>query len=96
MKDFLFTFFFLLLSTILCAQSKYTISGYITDINNGESIVGANIYCKNLNVGVTSNTYGFYSLTMPEGVHEISFSFMGYKPENQNFKLNSSIVYTLN
>ena len=35
------------------------------DINNGESIVGVNIYCKELNLGVTSNTYGFYSLTLP-------------------------------
>ena len=41
------------------AQNKHTISGYITDVNNGESIVGANIYCKELNLGVISNTYGF-------------------------------------
>ena len=44
--------------TISYAQKKYTLSGYITDKNNGESIVGANVYCTALNLGVTSNTKG--------------------------------------
>ena len=78
---------------MLLAQEKYTISGFITDINNGESIVGANIYCKNLNLGVTSNTYGFYSLTLPNGTYEISYSFIGYNSENKIFQLSSSINY---
>ena len=58
---------FLAIATNIYAQKKYTISGYITDKNNGESIVGANVYCTALNLGVTSNTYGFYSLTLPAG-----------------------------
>ena len=35
------------------SQKKYTISGYITDKTNGESVVGVNIYCPALNLGVT-------------------------------------------
>ena len=69
------------------AQQKHTISGYITDKNNGESVVGVNIYSKVLNLGVTSNTYGFYSLTLPSGTYDISYSFIGYKTENKNFPL---------
>jgi hypothetical protein len=65
----------------------------VSDINNGESIVGANIYCKDLGVGVISNTYGFYSLTLPEGSHNISYSFIGYKNKNKNFQLNASTKY---
>ena len=84
---------FLLLITSVFGQDKHTISGYITDVNNGESIVGVNIYCEELNLGVTSNTYGFYSLTLPEGTYDISYSFIGYKTENKNFKLNSSMRY---
>ncbi len=75
------------------AQKKYTISGYITDKNNGESVVGVNIYSKALNLGVTSNTYGFYSLTLPEGMYEISFSFIGYQIQVKNFNLNSAITH---
>ena len=93
MKNYLIISIFLLVFTSVFGQNKHTISGYITDVNNGESIVGANVYCKELNLGVTSNTYGFYSLTLPAGRYDISYSFIGYKTENKNFKLNSSIKY---
>ena len=93
MKKVIFSFFILLISSNVSAQIKYTISGYITDVNNGESIVGANIYCKQLNVGVTSNTYGFYSLTLPEGQYDIIFSFIGYNNHNKVINLSNSIQY---
>ena len=95
MRRYLIKSIFLLvfIFTSAFAQNKHTISGYITDANNGESIVGANIYCKELNLGVTSNTYGFYSLTLPEGTYDISYSFIGYKTENKNFKLNNGMKY---
>ena len=74
-------------------NKNYTISGYITDKNNGESIVGANIYSKALNIGVTSNTYGFYSLTLPQGIYDISFTFIGYQNQVKNFNLNSAVTH---
>ena len=46
------------------SQKKFTISGYITDKNNGETIVGANIYSSSNGKGKSTNTYGFYSLTL--------------------------------
>ena len=94
---FFFIFCLVLVSENVKSQSKslqnssFTISGYITDLNSGESIVGANIYCQDLNLGVTSNTYGFYSLTLPEGTYNILYSFIGYKTENRNIQLNSSL-----
>ena len=91
MKNYFLISFFVLLISSVSAQDKYTISGYITDVNNGESIVGVNIYCKDLSVGVTSNTYGFYSLTLPQGNYTISYSFIGYKNQEQNFKLTQSV-----
>ena len=91
MHNLCISIFLVLISTNLFAQSKYTISGYITDINNGESIVGVNIYCKALNVGVTSNTYGFYSLTIEKGDHEILFSFIGYKTISKSLNLQKNI-----
>ena len=91
MKNYFLISFFVLLISSVSAQDKYTISGYITDENNGESIVGANIYCKDLSVGVTSNTYGFYSLTLPKGNYTISYSFIGYKNQDKNFQLTNSV-----
>jgi len=80
-------------TSLLFSQERVTISGYITDKNNGETIVGANIYCKKLNLGVISNNYGFYSLTLPKGTYDISYSFIGYKNEIKNFNLVNSIKY---
>lgn len=93
MRTYLVTLLSMLFFANLFAQDKYTISGYITDKDNGESIVGVNIYCKELNLGVTSNTYGFYSLTLPEGDYDISYSFIGYQNINKSFVLNNSITY---
>ena len=49
----------------------------MTDARNGESVVGANVFTKELNVGSSSNTYGFYSITLPKGNYNLSFSFIG-------------------
>ena len=40
-------------------SQTHTISGYITDISNGESIFGANIVIDSLSLGTTSNNFGF-------------------------------------
>ena len=68
----------LLLSVPLLAQ-KYTINGYIKDASSGESLIGANIFEKNTLSGTSSNTYGFYSLTLPASDSlTILYSYVGY------------------
>ena len=93
MKNIFIILFSLSIVTSSYAQKNYTLSGYITDKNNGESIVGANIYCTALNLGVTSNTYGFYSLTLPQAIYDISFTFIGYQNQVKNFNLNSAVTH---
>ena len=87
MQRIIFSFILILFSiSSVLSQEKFTLSGYVSDQRNGENIIGVNIYCKDLKIGVTSNTYGFYSLTLPKGEYEISFSYIGYK--TQEYKLN--------
>ena len=69
----------------------YTISGYITDANNGESIVGANIVSDSLRLGTSSNSFGFYSLTLPTGEYKIRYTYIGYSSQEINFNLNKNI-----
>lgn len=72
---------FLLASFPANAQSKkITISGTITDLNNGEDLIGVNIYVPELNIGTATNNYGFYSLTLPEGKYKIEATYTGYEP----------------
>ena len=81
----------LILPSNFYAQEKFTLSGFVSDENNGENIIGVNIFCKELKQGVVSNTYGFYSLTLPQGKYEISFSYIGYNTQKFNIDLNKNI-----
>ncbi len=63
-----------------------TLSGYIRDEESGEALTGATCYIPDIQKGVTANAYGFYSITLPEGNHQISFSFIGY--ETQILEIN--------
>ncbi|MBN2668651.1 MAG: TonB-dependent receptor [Bacteroidales bacterium] len=69
---------------------KYTISGYIRDVESGEELIGANIVIKPLNLGAVANKYGFYSLTVPEGEYVIEFSFISFKTITKNIQLKSN------
>ena len=58
----LFLFFLSIFFTFLSySQTKYTLSGYITDAKNGEVLVGTKIFIPSINQGTVSNNYGFYS-----------------------------------
>lgn len=76
MKNFILL---LLLPLGLFAQNKYTISGYIRDASNGEELIGVNIVIPSLNAGATTNSYGYYSLSIPEGEYELEYQYIGYQ-----------------
>ena len=59
-------FLFLLIIQFSFSQN-YTLSGYIEDINSGESLIGANLVIEELNIGCSTNNYGFFSITIPKG-----------------------------
>ena len=74
------------------AQTKYTLSGYITDSVTGESLLGANVYLSdNKGIGVATNSYGFYSLTLPEGQYYLVSSYLGYGLTEFAIDLNQNI-----
>ena len=61
------------------AQTRYTISGTIKEKKSGEVLIGATIYLMELPKHVTiSNSYGFYSISAPEGHYTLITSFSGY------------------
>jgi len=88
------TFFVLVLSIFasqLCHGQKYTVSGSINDASTGESILGATIKISELQKGISSNNYGFYSLTLPEGNYTIIYSFIGYETIEKSIELKQNI-----
>jgi outer membrane receptor for ferrienterochelin and colicin len=82
-----------LVMPLLCHGQKYTISGHIKDKQNGESLIGANIYNHKTYVGTSTNTYGFYSLTMPKDSIHLVFSYVGYEPVKKMMYLNRDTTF---
>lgn len=60
------------------AQNKITISGTITDNATKEALIGVNVYVAELKTGISTNEYGFYSLTIPKGNYTLKLAFVGY------------------
>lgn len=87
---------FILLSFLaqLNAQSieKHTISGYVREAVSGESLMGVNIYLPAGKTGTVTNTYGFYSITLPAADSvELIISYVGFASQNVKISLHKDI-----
>ncbi len=83
--------FFLLFFGPVNAQEKFTISGKISDSSTGEDLIGATVFQEGTTVGTISNTYGFYSLTLPRGNFKIQILYMGYQTLSKDLILDKNI-----
>jgi hypothetical protein len=88
-----FSLFFIFLPSIVAAQNRYTLSGYVKDSLSSETLIGATITVNGESKGVNSNQFGFYSLTLTGGRYTITVSFAGYQPRAAEVDLNSNIQY---
>ncbi|ASZ15101.1 TonB-dependent receptor [Chitinophaga pendula] len=92
----LFVSCFLLLQAFTShAQQRFTISGYVKDKQNGESLIGISISKAGTGIGTVSNEYGFYSLTLPAGEHELVFSYVGYAAYKTKILLNGNKTFDI-
>ena len=72
--------------------SNYTISGYVREKVSRESLIGVNVYLSDHKTGTTTNTYGFYSITLPAADSvELIVSYVGFTPEIVKINLNKNI-----
>lgn len=55
-----------------------TISGYIRDAGNGETLIGCTVFVDGQTKGTYSNEYGFYSLSLEPGRYRLNVSYVGY------------------
>jgi len=75
----------------LAAQQKFTWRGYVKDSLSGETLINASILVNNETRGVTTNQYGYFSLTLPVGNYKLIFSYVGYLPKIISFDFNKDI-----
>lgn len=77
-------------------RRSYTLSGFVRS-ENGEPLLNATVYDLIGGIGTTTNEYGFFSLTMPEGDHQLRYSYIGYgeKVEQLNIQKDKHLDIAL-
>jgi len=85
MRIFFSVIFVILFSYISYSQSV-TISGRVTDSENGDPIPFANVIVKGTTIGTVCDFDGFYKLKLPKKVDSLSSIYIGYQMRTK--KLN--------
>ena len=79
------------------AVKRHTISGYVKEAGSGELLIGVNIYLADHRTGTITNTYGFFSLTLPEtDTIEITASYVGFRSETRKVSLHDDAELNFN
>ncbi|MGK0412625.1 MAG: hypothetical protein ACJA1B_000823 [Polaribacter sp.] len=94
MKKIYFLFFLLSLSAY--SQEKFTVSGTVYDDFSNETLIGVSVYFPELNAGTTTNEYGFYSITIPEGTYKVQISYLGFTTIIETINLSEKLIINFN
>lgn len=74
-------------------KQSYSFSGIIRNSETGETLIGASVIVKELkSVGASSNAYGFYSITLPEGTYTVFVQYLGFKTTIDSVKLDRDMT----
>lgn len=96
MQKLYFIILFLFYITGFGFCQNFTISGYVTLNKSGETLINSTVLDKKTGSGTVSNSYGFYSLTLPKGEVELNYSYVGLTAEKLNFILVRDTVININ
>lgn len=91
MLKFILIFLFSFLSVCAISQTV-TIRGYVTDQATGERMINATVYIPSKTTGTITNSFGFYSISMPKGHYSITSSFVGYQAKVIDVQLNNDTI----
>lgn len=66
--------------TTSMALAQKQITGTVVDAESGEALIGVAVRVPNTTAGVVTDMDGKFSITLPAGAKNLSFSYMGMKP----------------
>ncbi len=91
MRRLIFSLLLILLFSVGYAQQKFTLSGTVRSQRTGETVINASIKPVNSTEGMSSNEYGFYSITLPAGEYIIEYSAVGFETVAENVTLDQDV-----
>jgi len=74
---------------------RTSLSGNIKDEANGEALIGVTVSIRELKSGTVTNSYGFYSISVPKGNYTIEVSYVGYQPVTKKINLDQPVKLDL-
>ncbi len=76
---------------LVAPRTTHTVSGFVTDAATGEVLIGASVVAAGLRRGTATNTYGFFSLPLPEGSVQVEVRYVGYAPRSETLGLSGDV-----
>ncbi len=70
-------------------QGNATMAGHVRDATNGEPVIGAAVFIESPLIGVATDQFGYYSITLPKGRHELIIKSIGMKTTQRQIMLYS-------
>lgn len=70
-------------------QGNATMAGHVRDVMNGEPVIGAAVFIEKPLIGVATDQFGYYSITLPKGRHELLIKSIGMKPTQRQIMVYS-------
>ncbi|MBI1936577.1 MAG: carboxypeptidase-like regulatory domain-containing protein [Ignavibacteriales bacterium] len=81
---------FILLNNSFAQNGETTLNGFVYDASNGEALIGANIYLKEVSRGASTNVSGYYVIpNLQPGTYELTVSYIGYKTFSQRISIKA-------
>jgi len=90
-RNFPLALIFIFFCSLAFSQRNVTLSGYVSDLESDESMIGVSVLLPELNTGTITNEYGFFSLTLPAGVYTVQIRYLGFETLTRELSLNEDV-----
>ena len=70
-------------------QGSASLAGYVRDAANGSPVIGAAVYIENPMIGVATDQFGYFSISLTKGRHELKIKSIGMKSTERQIMLYS-------
>jgi len=76
-------------------KEKILLTGRVLNSRSGEPVISASIFVEKLNTGVVTDQYGYYTISLPSGLHVLSVQSIGMKDAKYQVQMNSEGVLNI-
>ncbi len=90
-KAYKFLVFAMLFVTSAMFAQKYTVQGTVTNAENGEKLIGANVVVKGTYTGAATDENGHYAFKLDKGNYTIVCSYIGFETKEANVNVTNNV-----